>query len=772
MTDLAGGTLIGAYRIERVIGRGGMGVVYVAQHLHLDRWAAVKVLAPELAEDPTFRERFVRESKLAATLEHPNVIPVYDAGESGPILYIAMRYVDGTDLRAVLQRDGALEVDRALSIMAQVAGALDAAHAEGLVHRDVKPGNVLIEPLRRGTGEHVFLTDFGLTKRVNARTSMTRAGTFVGTLDYVAPEQIQGLDVGPRADVYSLGCVLFECLTGEVPFRKEAEVAVMFAHIQDPRPSVTERRAELPAAVDAVVARAMAPTPADRFDSCGELVEAAASALGREGAVGRESTAPRSQLPPVAIPPPPEPPPPPPPPEPPASEPPETSGPPRPPEPPGPPDPPGRPPSEPPEEPPPLEVQPPLPPVRTEPSQPPGGVPDSRPWGPQAGQPHEGEVSPRRRFGPVVLIGGALALVAAVVAGVVLLGGGGGQPSTTPTSTSVSSTGTPPPVAFRNGRIAFVRDGRHIALVSPDGTGRTDLTVAAGGASGTLDTDPAWSPDGSRIAFTRASLANPGRRSIVVAAVEADGSVGAPTTITGNLTAFHPAWSPDGQSVAFLVEDPATGALTVAFQRAERGAPVTRLQSGAVEGAFPVWSPDGSKIAIVVEGGNRDILLLEIDKSGSVRVGVSDAQDVDPSWSPDGGHIAFVSDRSGDREVYVADAQGRGPRNVSLAPGALDEAPTWSPDSSTIAFVSDRDGNKEIYSVGAGEGAQAAVDLTQHDGDDFHPVWAPDGREMTWVSDRTGHGQVFVMHADGSAQTNLSRSTTQDLAPAWQGIPA
>src|SRR5205085_7078914 len=166
---------------------------------------------PELAQDAGFRERFIRESKLAATIEHPNVIPVYDAGEEASLLYIAMRYVDGTDLRRVLL-DGPLAPHRAIALLSQVAGALDAAHAEGLVHRDVKPGNVLLET-RRGE-EHVFLTDFGLTKRVDARTAMTRTGTFVGTVDYVAPEQIEGKAVDFRVDVYSLGCVLVECLTG------------------------------------------------------------------------------------------------------------------------------------------------------------------------------------------------------------------------------------------------------------------------------------------------------------------------------------------------------------------------------------------------------------------------------------------------------------------------------------------------------------------------------------------------------------------------------
>jgi serine/threonine protein kinase len=289
------GTQLGPYRIESLIARGGMGVVYLAEHVHLGRKAAVKILVPELAQDEAFRERFIRESRMAAATDHRNIIPVYDAGEADGELYIAMRYVVGTDLKDLLAREGRLDTDRAAAVIGQVAAALDTAHARGLVHRDVKPGNILIEE----AGGHVFLTDFGLVKRSRSVSALTRAGQFVGTISYMAPEQIQGQEVDGRADVYSLGCVLYECLVGEPPYQRDQEVAMMYAHLVDPPPSVSERRPDLPPGVDDVMARAMAKSPGDRFQTGAELVEALREAVAAPPAPTETVEAP----PPVVVPP-------------------------------------------------------------------------------------------------------------------------------------------------------------------------------------------------------------------------------------------------------------------------------------------------------------------------------------------------------------------------------------------------------------------------------------------------------------------------------------
>jgi YVTN family beta-propeller protein len=272
------GTRLAGYRIQAPLGRGGMGVVYLAEQTGPHRQVALKLLLDPATASQTFRERFLRESELAAAIDHPNVLPVYDAGETDGVLWIAMRYVDGIDLAALLARDGPLAAEQALAIAGQVAGALDAAHARGLVHRDVKPGNILLA-MDGGAVAHAYLADFGLTKRIGGARGLTASGQVLGTIDYVAPEQVEGGQVDGLTDQYSLGCVLFECLTGEVPFRRDSELAVLWAHVHDPPPRIGDHRPDLPAALDEVVGRALAKEPGDRYPSCGALVAAAQAAL-------------------------------------------------------------------------------------------------------------------------------------------------------------------------------------------------------------------------------------------------------------------------------------------------------------------------------------------------------------------------------------------------------------------------------------------------------------------------------------------------------------
>jgi YVTN family beta-propeller protein len=270
------GSVVAGYRIEDVAGRGSMGVVYRATQLVLARPVALKLIATEVAHDASFRERFKRESQLAASIDHPNVIPIYEAGEVDGALFLAMRYVEGTDLGALVAAEGTLAPARAVWIVAQVAAGLSAAHALGLVHRDVKPANVLIAA---GEDEHVYLADFGLTKHASSAPGLTKAGMFVGTLDYSAPEVIRGEGADPRADVYALGCVLFHCLTGRPPFARDSEVATMYAHLHDEAPTPGSL-AEVPAALDAVVARALAKDPGARYATAAELGRAARAAIG------------------------------------------------------------------------------------------------------------------------------------------------------------------------------------------------------------------------------------------------------------------------------------------------------------------------------------------------------------------------------------------------------------------------------------------------------------------------------------------------------------
>ena len=276
MSVLSTGSILGDFRIEDEIGRGGMGVVYRASQLSLGRTVAVKVIGEGLAHDPGFEERFVRETRLAASIDHPNVIPVYAAGEDDGVLYLAMRYLEGTDLRALLLGSGPLDPRRAAAVIAQVASALDAAHERGLVHRDVKPANILITGRR--PGEHVYLTDFGLTKRSSSDSRLTASGQFVGTLDYVAPEQLRGDAVDGRADVYALGCVLYEALTGQVPFPREDDLAKLWAHMSDPAPSAVDAAPGTPPPLAAVAQRAMEKDPGRRQPTAGDMGRAALAA--------------------------------------------------------------------------------------------------------------------------------------------------------------------------------------------------------------------------------------------------------------------------------------------------------------------------------------------------------------------------------------------------------------------------------------------------------------------------------------------------------------
>ena len=285
MSEPKVGQPFGRYTIEAILGRGGMGVVYRATDSRLERVVALKTLGSERSADPAFRERFLRESRTLARLKHPHIVPIWEADEAAGELYIAMQYVEGQELGTLLERAGPLEPARAVELIAQVADALDAAHAAGLVHRDVKPANILVERGRRGILDHAYLTDFGLTKPVAALSGLTMAGQFVGTPGYVAPEQIEGKPVDHRADIYALGCVLYNCLTGTVPFPRDSTIAALWAHLWEPPPRPSEVRSELPAGFDAVVATALAKTPGERYQTAGALASAARAALASEVAV-------------------------------------------------------------------------------------------------------------------------------------------------------------------------------------------------------------------------------------------------------------------------------------------------------------------------------------------------------------------------------------------------------------------------------------------------------------------------------------------------------
>ena len=295
------GSEVAGYRLEEQIGQGGMAVVYRARDVQLGRNVALKLLSPVLALDDAFRQRFIRESRAAAAVDHPYIIPIFAAGESDGALFIAMRYVQGGDVRSLIDAEGPLPPDRAAGIITQVALALDAAHLHGLVHRDIKPANMLLDSVAgSGQRDHVYLADFGLSKRSLSVTGLTSIGQFLGTPAYVAPEQVEGRPVDSRADQYALACASFEILSGAPPYERDDDLAVMWAHVSVPPPSLSERRPSLPAAADAVLARAMAKAPADRYPTCIAFALALRQALGAKVEPG-ELMVPEPGRPPTVV---------------------------------------------------------------------------------------------------------------------------------------------------------------------------------------------------------------------------------------------------------------------------------------------------------------------------------------------------------------------------------------------------------------------------------------------------------------------------------------
>ena len=276
LTGLVPGSRIAGYLLEKLVGVGGAAAVYRARDERLGRVVALKLLAG----DDLVRQRFTREARAVAAVDHPHIIPIYEAGEAGGVLFIAMRFVAGDDLRVIVGREGGLRPERAAAFISPVASALDAAHAAGLVHRDVKPANMLVD-VGPGRPEHVYLSDFGLARGVlSSGGGLTMAGQFLGTPDYAAPEQIGGQPLDGRVDQYALACVAYTLLSGSVPFQRDEAMAVLYAHLFAPPPRLTAVRPDLPDAVDEVLARALAKAPPDRYDSCGDFADALREALG------------------------------------------------------------------------------------------------------------------------------------------------------------------------------------------------------------------------------------------------------------------------------------------------------------------------------------------------------------------------------------------------------------------------------------------------------------------------------------------------------------
>ena len=795
--DLTGQTL-GQYRIIEKIGRGGMADVYKAFQPRLERYVAVKVLPPYLAHTPGFAARFQREARAIARLNHPNILPVYDSGQEGELSYIVMRYVEGGALQEMLGKP--LPLDRVVEIITQVGGALDYAHQEGIIHRDVKPSNVLMDK-----GEWALLSDFGLAKMMEASVQLTKTGVGVGTPAYMSPELGKGEPADERSDIYSLGIVLYEMLTGRVPFEAETPMAVIIEHISTPLPVPRNINPDIPEPVEQMLLKALAKEPADRFQQMGEMVTALQKAVaGEPGVTIFVSLAAKRRLPRArAI----------------AGE-------------------------------------------RERIGVPPGEeeeAPKVEAFSLKALLLRGGLIA------VPILILVAIGLVAVNRFGKepgpqplavhltpvptapgpldVVLGFGNIWHGRSDVQNHLGQPVTPQqgiPYAhqfFVTGGYLFERlDTHQIYVLYPtnewevyedDWRDEEDvdvLTPPAGVYAPTKGFGKLWrgksavrsclewgslprttGVDGAVQQFERGLMLFNGLESkqiyIVyitpdnhyrwlmlpdswrpppgilfvsdrdgddeVYVMKSDGSEQIPLTVNTWLDG-SPAWSCGGSRIAYTVVG-LGGEEDIMIMKSDTSDKTSLTLNPTVRDTDPAWSPDDSRIAFVsYRDGNAEIYVTKMDGSDPINLTNNPADDWDPTWSPDGSMIAFTSDRDGNPEIYVMNScDGKNLRRLTENE-TIDDQPAWWQDATSdrIAFVSYRDGNAEIYLMDS-DGSHP-VNLTNNLAEDKHPTWSPDGSQIAFTSNRDGDREIFVMGADGSNPTNLTDNSVDDWAPHWE----
>lgn len=696
------GSVVGSYVLGEVVGRGGMGVVHRATKVETGEDVALKLMAPELSFSPEFRQRFLDEGAVGPIIDHPNVIPVYESGDADGELYISMKLIEGCDLKEVLRREGALEPKRALRLFRQIGSALDAAHEAGMIHRDIKPQNILVATDDDGS-ERAYVSDFGLVKPISSDTTASRTGQVFGSLPYMAPEQIEAMEVDGRADVYSLACVLFEVLTGTPPFERPNEVAVVWAHVHEDPPVVSSLRKDVPGGIDSVVIQALSKHPDDRYLTCGEFIDAFEQGLGS----GRSRVV-RSMRPLVArIP---------------------------------------RQKSE-------REVWgpnffPELSRVRK--------VTNRTNWGritafvASAALILSLQVS--REGGVPEAVQDAAGAITSAAESLLSRAPGTdrGRQDYTLGSESASSqdeaSGSTSASASLDGatdrRVELAKDhvagGRRSRTTGTSGKAGTEwlfFTRAVAGAGDDIfmispsgrqltrittnehhDLQPDLAPGGDRLVF---STSRWGRRFLLTSRLDGRGVFRLTTAYRG--FDLDPEWSPNGDLIVYADHTWSTYDSYTATWTLDGGVVTTirpdgKGRTGLAKGTMPSWSPDGRRIVFVRDG---DIFAMDRRGRNVRQLTDTSASEADPTWSPDGRYVLFASDL----DLFVMDADGSNRRRLTQTPAQEDVNPVWSRDGSRIAWASKQQ--------------------------------------------LTNQWDIWIMDADGTDVKNLTNDAAKDYAVDW-----